>query len=127
MRYPASEKLEIINLAAQSKFSVRRTLERLGVSRATFYRWCDQYQRGGPEALHDRPSRPDRVWNKIPDVTRAEIIDLALAEPALSPRVLAVRFIDKKRLFRLGSVGLSAAQIPRSDHQPGFYRHQSRR
>lgn len=99
MRYPATEKLEIINLVAQSKLSVRRTLEHLGVSRATFYRWCDQYQSGGPEALHDRPSRPDRVWNKIPDAIRAEIIDLALAEPALSPRELAVRFIDTKGYF----------------------------
>ena len=92
MRYPASEKLEIINLVAQSKLSVRRTLDHLGVSRATFYRWCDQFQSGGPEALHDRPSKPDQVWNRIPDAIRAKIIDLALAEPALSPRELAVRF-----------------------------------
>jgi transposase InsO family protein len=99
MRYPASEKLEIINLVAQSKLSVRCTLEHLGVSRATFYRWCDQYQSGGPEGLRDRPSKPDQVWNRIPDAIRAEIIDLALAEPALSPRELAVRFIDTKGYF----------------------------
>lgn len=99
MRYPASEKLEIINLVAQSKLSVRRTLEHLGVSRATFYRWCDQYQSGGPKGLCDRPSKPDRVWNRIPDAIRTEIIDLALAEPALSPRELAVRFIDTKGYF----------------------------
>jgi putative transposase len=99
MRYPASEKLEIINLVEQSKLSVRRTLAHLGVSRATFYRWCDQYQRGGPEALHDRPSKPDQVWNRIPDAIRAEIIDLALAEPALSPRELAVRFTDARGYF----------------------------
>jgi transposase InsO family protein len=99
MRYPASEKLEIINLVAQSKLSVRRTLEHLGVSRATFYRWCDQYQSGGPEALRDRPSKPDQIWNRIPDAIRAKIIDLALAEPALSPRELAVRFTDSQSYF----------------------------
>ena len=99
MRYPASEKLEIINLVAQSKLSVRRTLDHLGVSRATFYRWCDQFQSGGPEALHDRPSKPDQVWNRIPDAIRAKIIDLALAEPTLSPRELAVRFIDTEGYF----------------------------
>jgi len=54
MRYPASEKLEIIRLVEQSHLPVRRTLEKLGVSRATFYRWCDLYQTGGPEA----PGRP---------------------------------------------------------------------
>jgi putative transposase len=99
MRYPASEKLEIITLVEQSKLSVRRTLEHLGVSRATFYRWCDQYQSGGPEALRDRPSKPDRVWNKIPGAICAQIIDLALAEPTLSPRELAVRFTDRERYF----------------------------
>ena len=36
MRYPASEKLEIIRLAEQSSRDVGRTLDKLGVSRATF-------------------------------------------------------------------------------------------
>jgi putative transposase len=78
MRYPASEKLEIIRLVEQSHLSVRRTLERLGIPRATFYRWYDLYQTGGPEALEDRSSRPRRVWNRIPDEIRREIITLAL-------------------------------------------------
>jgi transposase-like protein len=37
MRYPASEKLEIIRLVEQSHLSVKRTLEKLGIPRATFY------------------------------------------------------------------------------------------
>ena len=37
MRYPASEKAEIIRLVEQSHLPVRRTLERLGIPRATFY------------------------------------------------------------------------------------------
>ena len=52
--------------------------------------WCDIYQSGGPEALDDRSPRPDRVWNRIPDMVREQIIKLALDEPALSPRELAV-------------------------------------
>ena len=39
MRYPASEKLEIIRLVEQSYLPVRRTLKKLGVSRPTFYLW----------------------------------------------------------------------------------------
>jgi putative transposase len=31
--------------------SVRKTLEQIGVPRATFFRWYEQYQTGGPEAL----------------------------------------------------------------------------
>jgi putative transposase len=69
------------------------------VSRATFYRWYDQYQTGGPEALADRPSRPGQVWNRISDDIRAQIIDLALEEAELSPRELAVRFTDTKGYF----------------------------
>ncbi|GAC1583065.1 MAG: hypothetical protein NVS3B5_17590 [Sphingomicrobium sp.] len=54
---------------------------------------------GGPEALADHRSRPDRVWNRIPDDVRGQIIDLALQVPELSPRELAVRFTDEKRYF----------------------------
>ena len=43
-----------------------------------------------PEALEDRPSRPDRVWNRIPVGIRAKIIDQARAEQELSPCALAV-------------------------------------
>jgi len=39
MRYPASEKLEIIQLVEQSPLPARRTLQKLGIPRATFYRW----------------------------------------------------------------------------------------
>ena len=66
MRYPAADKLEIIRLVEQSHLPVRRTLEKLGVPRATFYHWYDLYRSGGPEALEDRRPRPDRVWNRIP-------------------------------------------------------------
>ena len=97
MRYPASEKLEIIRLVEQSHLPVRRTLERLGIPRATFYRWCDLYQTGGPEALQDRSSKPNRVWNRIPEEIRRQIIDLALEQPELSPRELGVRFTDERR------------------------------
>jgi transposase InsO family protein len=99
MRCPASEKLEIIRLVEQSHLPVRRTLRHLGIPPATFYRWYDRYQAGGPEALEDRPSRPDRVWNRIPDEVRDRIVDLALAEPELSPRELAVRFTESERYF----------------------------
>ena len=70
MRYPAAEKLEIIRLVEQSPLPVRHTLAKLGIPRATFYRWYDRYSRGGPEALNGRSPRPDRVWNRIPDRVR---------------------------------------------------------
>ena len=99
MRYQAAEKLEIIKAVERSHLSVQWTLDRIGIPRATFYRWYDLYQTGGPEALEDRPSRPGRVWNRIPDEVRDRVVRLALEEPELSPRELAVRFTDTERYF----------------------------
>jgi len=99
MRYPASEKLEIIQLVEQSHRPVRWTLGQLGIPPSTFYRWYGLYQTGGPEALEDCSPKPHRVWNRIPDDVRAQILDLALNESELSPRELAVRFTDTKAYF----------------------------
>ena len=99
MRYPASEKHEIIRIVEQSHLPVRRTLEKLGVLPATFYRWVDRFQSGGVEALEDNPSRPKDVWNRIPDDVRQRIVGLALDEPELSPRELAAKFTDTQNYF----------------------------
>jgi putative transposase len=99
MRYPASEKLEIIAIVEQSHLPAKRTLDHLGIAHRTFYRWYDRYREGGPEALVDRRSRPSRVWNRIPAEIHEQIIELALEQSELSPRELAVRFTDEKRYF----------------------------
>ena len=99
MRYPASEKLEIIRIVEQSHLSARKTLDKLGIPRRPFYRWYDRYLEGGPEALADRPSAPSRVWNRIPAKVQDQIIDLALERSELSPRELAVTFTDQQRYF----------------------------
>ena len=94
MRLPAPEKLEIIRLVEQSHLPARRTLEMLGVRPSTFYRWYARYRAGGPGALEDKSSKPDRVWNRIPDEVRERIVAVALEIPELSPRELATRFTD---------------------------------
>ena len=99
MRYPATEKLEIIRLVERSHLPVRRTLRHLGVSKTSFYRWYDRYQSFGEQGLEDRKSAPGWVWNRIPDVVRDQIVELALDEPELSPRELAVTFTDTKGYF----------------------------
>ena len=99
MRYPASEKLEIIRIVEQSHLPAKHTLDQLGIPRRTFYRWYDRYLEGGPETLEDRPSAPSRVWNRIGDDIQQQIVDMALETTDLSPRELAVRFTDEKRYF----------------------------
>ena len=99
MRYPASEKLEIIRIVEQSHLPAKRTLDKLGIARRTFYRWYDRYLDGGLEALADRPSAPSRVWNRIAPEVQDQIIGLALEQSELSPRELAVRFTDERQYF----------------------------
>ena len=99
MRYPATEKLGIIRLVEQSHLPARRTLDKLGIPRATFHRWYDRFLSGGVEALEDRRPRPGRVWNRIPENVRERIVELALNRPELSPRELAVTFTDAESYF----------------------------
>ena len=99
MRYPASEKLEIIRIVEQSHLPAKQTLDKLGIARRTFYRWYDRYCDSGLEALDDKPSAPSRVWNRIPADVQNQIIEMALQHTELSPREIAVRFTDEKRYF----------------------------
>ena len=99
MRYPAPEKLEIIRLVEQSHLPAKRTLDKLGIPRTTFYRWYDRYLAGGLAALKDKSPKPGRVWNRIPDDIREKVIDMALEDAELSPRELAVRFTDTQSYF----------------------------
>lgn len=69
MRYPASEKLEIIRLVERSHLPTKRTLAMLGIPRTTFYRWYDRYIALGEAGLEDRPSHPGRA----PAVSMASI------------------------------------------------------
>ncbi|GAB4516930.1 MAG: hypothetical protein Kow00133_01050 [Amphiplicatus sp.] len=58
MKYHSSDKLEIIRMVEASHLGVKRTLEKIGVSRTTFYRWYDLYARFGERGLGDRGLGP---------------------------------------------------------------------
>jgi len=99
MRYSASDKMDIIHIIERSHLSARQTLDKIGIPRTTFYRWYDKYLEAGFDGLEDKQSHPGKVWNRIPDKRRHQVIELALDEPELSPRELAVRFTDTKKYF----------------------------
>src|SRR5277367_3217075 len=52
-----------------------------------------------PRSSRRRSSGPDRAWNRIPEEVQGKLVDLALEEPDLSPRELAVRFTDTEKYF----------------------------
>jgi transposase InsO family protein len=98
MRYPATEKLEIIRLVEQSHLSTRQTLDKLGIPAAPLPAGMPATSMAGPRrwktALRRRAG-----WNRLPDDVRKQIIDMALENSELSPRELATKFTDEKQYF----------------------------
>jgi transposase-like protein len=99
MRYRASEKREIIGLVESSSLPVRRTLDRLGIPKSTFYGWYERYRVGGDAALEDKRPSGGKVWNRLPETIRQSILKLALERPELSARELAVLYTEQQRYF----------------------------
>ena len=97
--YNGSEKLAIIRLVEDSELSIRRTLVEINVSRSSFYRWYQAYERDGPDGLHNHSRASRQHWNKIPDSVRELVVDVALDQPELTPRELAWHLTDTHEYF----------------------------
>ena len=82
-----------------ASLSVRRTLSELGVARSTFYRWYAAYAREGYDGLASRAGQRRRFWNRIPDVERERVAELAIEKPEASPRELAWHITDSEGWF----------------------------
>ncbi len=111
MRHPASEKLEIIRTVEQSSLGVRRTLQQVGIPRSTFYNWYDRYVSEGFDGLEDKKPvfipTAGPVWNKVSEEITDQLVKLALAEPDLSARELAVQFYGAEAVLPFGIDSLS--------------------
>jgi len=99
MSLSASEKVEIIRIVEDSELSIRQTLSELGISRSSFYRWYQDYQAGGPDALENRSRSPRRFWNKLPESVKEQCVEIALKYPERSPRELAWLITDEHQYF----------------------------
>ena len=99
MMLSASEKYEVIRLVEESELSVRRTLNELGVSRSSFYRWYKAYRDDGYEGLVARNKSPRQFWNKLPESVKEQCLEVALEHPELSPRELAWHITDQHEYF----------------------------
>ncbi len=99
MRYSAAEKYEIIRTVEESNLPVRQTLRRLGVGKSAFYHWLKRYQDDGIDGLEDRKPSALAAWNRVPQAHRDAVIELALDQPALSPREVAVSYTDQESYF----------------------------
>ena len=75
MRYPTSEKLEIIGIVEGSHLPTKKTLDMFGIPRTTFYRWYDRYLEGGFDALLDHCQGQDRFGIRCLTGDRATIAE----------------------------------------------------
>ena len=99
MRYPASEKLEIIRTVEASHLSVKQALAMIGIPSSTYYDWYARWVDGGLDALADWSPCPKSVWNRIPNDIREQVVEFALDHEDLTPRELAIKYTDEKRYF----------------------------
>jgi transposase InsO family protein len=97
--YSASEKLAIIRLVEDSELSIRRTLTEINISRSSFYRWYQLYEREGLDGLENQSRAARQHWNKIPDSVRRLVVDIALEQPVQTPRELAWHITDTRDYF----------------------------
>jgi putative transposase len=99
MRYSASDKTEISGWSSNHIWRLDARWRNSAFPDRP-YRWYDQYQRGDR-----KPSRIDphgRIGSgTVSEAIRRQIVDLALDQPELSPRELAVRFTDEQEYFVL--------------------------
>ena len=77
-RYSQAEKMEIIRLVEMSDLSVQQTLAELDVPRSTFYDWHDCYIHQGFAWLAQKQPQRRQFWNRIPDVVRQRVVEIAL-------------------------------------------------
>ncbi len=99
LRRTPEEKMEIINLVEHSPFSVKKTLQKIQIPESTFYRWYKRYQEEGIDGLKDKKPHARQFWNRIPDVVREQIVEMALEHTAESSRLLAWRFVEENGYF----------------------------
>lgn len=99
MKYTPAEKYEIIQMVERSDLGVKRTLQRIRVSKSSFYDWYNRYIDNGIEGLKSHSKRPHQFWNRIPDTERQKVIEHALERPWMSCREVAVDFTDTKGYF----------------------------
>ena len=99
MKYTASEKMEIINIVNDSPLTVKKTLEKIGVNKSTFYDWVSRFKKYGFDGLHDRCRPPGYIWNKIHEDMKEKVIGLAKEKTHFSCREVACEITDKNGYF----------------------------
>lgn len=99
MRLSAGEKHEIIKTVTTSEIGVKRTLEKFGIAKSTFYTWYQKYLENGYDGLKSGGRSVNRQWNSIPEPQKDLVVEVALEHTELSSRELAHKITDEQGFF----------------------------
>ncbi len=87
---------EVQQTQDRSGWPVDKTLEALGVSRTTYYRWLRD--EAWAKSQSDPPSRPVQPYEALPE-EKSAVRDYALRHPELRHRELAWRMVDEDVVY----------------------------
>jgi putative transposase len=90
------QKAELLRELKALKGDCRRVLDKLGISRSTYYEWKRRYEREGIMGLERKKNATRRSWNRLTAYERDRVIDIAKHHPELSCRLLAVKISDEE-------------------------------
>jgi len=96
-KYSAEEKIRIVLEGLRGDHSVAEFCRREGISENLFYRWYQRFQDEGHDGLADL--KPIQFWNRIPDIARGQVVQIALEHPDKSPGQLAWHITYVVRIF----------------------------
>jgi len=86
-------------MVEESSMSVRQTLEKIGISRSTFYDWYKKYVKHGYDGLASQKKHPGHIWNAIPEWEKDRITEVAREYPERSCREIACLVTDRYEYF----------------------------
>ncbi len=83
----------IIKYALESQ-NITKTCKLFGISRTSYYKWYNRYQKMGVEGLNDMPKSKPKMPNRVSKEIENIIIKLALESPKDGPRRLSYELED---------------------------------
>ncbi|MCB9092971.1 MAG: IS3 family transposase [Halobacteriovoraceae bacterium] len=92
----ADEKLSLLIAVETSGFNIEESLKKLDVPRSTYYSWRAKYKKYGLDGLSDKKSTPKRQWNRLSEVEKERVLQIAQSNPELSSRELSFKITDEE-------------------------------
>ncbi len=89
------ERIDLVRKLDLLESGRSKTLEDLGIPRSTYYQWRSEVDQK-KEAAFQKSSLRGASWNRLKDSETKRVLTIALENPELSPRLLALKIQDEE-------------------------------